>query len=190
MIPSHLTNRLAAMNVRAKRVLVCAATALALTVGFGLATPADAQALPNGYWDVKSSANCTMWMDQYNRIYKRTIVPDTPGMGAPVANMTISWQPILFRLYNGTWHREVVGPELKGYFNGLYSVLPASAGFTLNLAGATWRVAVFFRWYWNGGVYQTDYQWAGAHYQTYLKTFPDGSFQVSRGDSGDTCKVL
>jgi hypothetical protein len=143
---------------------------------------------PIDYGEVAGPVACAMTMNQDNQIYERQVLPQTPNMTAPTG-MVISWQPILFRYFNGTWNREVAAPELKGTFNGLYSDLPASAGFVINLP-AYYRVAVIYRWYSNGTVTQVDYKWSGEHFQTYTKWFADGSFQVWQGDRGYNCRLF
>jgi hypothetical protein len=178
-------------STTARKAIVSLASAMAVLIGLGLVAPSAAQAaLPAGYSDVPADVACNMTMDQYNRIYQRSIIPHTPGMTSPRSNQTISWQPILFRYYNGAWRADVTGPELKGTFNGLYSVLPSSPGFTINKVPAYYRVAVRYRWYWNGAVEQSDYQWAGTHFQTYVRTYPGGTWDVWRGDSGSYCKLV
>ena len=167
-------------------MLLVAVAAVAISAGVGLLSPTAAHAAT--YGEVAGEVACNMTMDQNNRIYERHVYPHTPSMYAPKP-MTVSWQPILFRYANGAWQREVTGPILKGQFNGLYSVLPNSAGFNIYAHPAYWRVAVYYRWYWNGAVVKTDYQWAGTHEQTFVRTFPDGSFQSWLGDSGDYCLI-
>ena len=104
---------------------------------------------------------CNLYLDQYNNVYSRQIIPKTPAMFAPTA-MTVSWQPVLFVYQSGNWQQSIVGSELVGYFNGLYSNLPASPPLNPSTSGS-YRVAVYYRWYSNGVLVHTDYQWANEH---------------------------
>jgi hypothetical protein len=149
-----------------------------------LGAPA-AQALPSGYGYSREDVMCNVSMTSGGQIYERSIIPQTPVMWAP-ATMRVSWQPILFRWDGSAWVRDVVGPELKG---STYYGLPDSVGFTINVVPRYYRVAVRYRWYWNGAVYQSAYTWAGTHVQQFFKDLPSGGFSMWQGDTGNYCKV-
>lgn len=105
-------------------------------------------------------------------------------MFSPRGNQTVSYQAILFRWTDAGWTRDTVMREVVGNTS---SLLPTPQQFNVGVDGY-YRVAMFYRWYWNGRVEHTLYRWAGTHSVVYDIDSPTG-FELWYGDTGDYCDM-
>jgi hypothetical protein len=141
-----------------KRLLVLLAVMTAAVTGAG-----TAHAVYGTYSQTIPTVRCTTHVDAAGRAVVRTIVPNTPGMFAPVEPMKVSWQPMLHRWNGYAWVHDVAGHVLMGLAS-VSTVLPHSPGFTINAtAGTYYRVSIVYRWYSGSTVVRSTHLWAGQH---------------------------
>jgi hypothetical protein len=145
---------------RFKWPLLMTVATLAVAAAAGAVVVSPASAITSGYNFYGFSATCTTNYNVSGQRIAGTISMTQPSVQTNLAQVVVSWQPVLERYYPGYgWYTDVNGPELRGYAGRYASALPTTS-FNINVTGVYYRVRAYVRWYWNGQVF--DGYWVNA----------------------------
>ena len=166
-----------------------AATAVVVSaVAAALALAPTAGAFTYGTYDVQDpDITCATTFDpNTGAAISKSIQINSFVMTTPRSYQKVSYQAILFRWNGSAWTQDTTMQEIVGDTN---NVLPTPLQFNVPVTSdAYYRVAVKYRWYWNGAVEQTQYKWAGTH-TMHFAIFSATGYSMWNGDSGDWCHM-
>jgi len=165
-------------------LLAGAVAAVAVVASLAVASPAKAD-YGFGYTHTNPSVSCNISKNAYGQVVGRSITITAPVIFSPRSSQQVSYQPYLEHWDGTKWAFDVAAPAIGG-LTGSY-MLPDSNGFTINLPGKYYRVAIMYRWFWNGGVEASDLAWAGTHTQFFTQDFGNGVTSMGYGTTGDWC---
>src|SRR5207253_6028216 len=96
------------------------------------------------------TVTCETDYNGYGQVTRRTITVDSPVMFTPRDFQQVSYQLFLYRwnATSGSWVYDGVATSPLGGTTG--SMLPESNGFTISVPGKYYRVAISYKWFWNG----------------------------------------
>ena len=162
-----------------------ALVALAAAVALAVATPAHAELVYGSYSHSDPGVSCETDYNGYGQVTRRTITLDSPVLLTPRGTQQVSYQVYLYR-WDSTrgWVYQVANNAVFGTTG--WSDLPTSPGFTINAPGSYWKVAIAYRWFWNGVPEVTQLEWAGVHTQFFVQN--NGSVSsMWYGTTGSYC---
>jgi hypothetical protein len=165
-------------------LLIGAVVAVAAVASLAVASPAKAQFVYDRYSHGDADVSCNIDKNGYGQIFRRTITIGAPVMLSPRGTQQVSYQPYLYRWDGSKWVQTVVGPAVFG-LSGT-SALADHAGFTINLPGQYWQVAILYKWYWYGAVEASQFVWAGTHTQR-ITQYSDGMTTFGFGTADAYC---
>jgi hypothetical protein len=170
---------------RIRNILLAGAVlAVAAVASLAVASPAKAD-YGFSYSHTDPSVSCNISKNAYGQVVGRTITITAPVIFSPRTNQQVSYQPYLYHWDGAKWVFDVAAPAIGGV-TGSY-MLPDSNGFTINAAGKYYRVAIAYRWFWNGGVEASQFTWAGTHTQFITQDLGNSVTSMGYGTTGDWC---
>jgi hypothetical protein len=161
--------------------------ALVAAAALAVATPAHAEFVYGTYSHSDPKVTCNTTYNGYGQVVGRSISVDTPVLLTPRGTQQVSYQIFLYR-WDATrgWVYQVANHAVFGP-SGTYS-LASSPGFTINAPGSYWRVAVAYKWFWNGIAEVSQFDWAGVHSQFFVQN--NGSMtSMWSGTTGSYCYI-
>jgi hypothetical protein len=161
--------------------------AVAATVALAVATPAKAEVVLGTYSHSDPSVTCRTDYNRYGQVSGRTISVDAPLMVSPRSTQQVSYQLFLYRWdpSSASWVYDFSLNPVGG-MTGSYD-LPTVPGFAINNPGHYYRIAIKYRWYWNGVVEASQFNYAGVHTQFFTQDFGNGVTSIWYGNTGDWC---
>jgi hypothetical protein len=166
-------------------LLVATVVAVAAVASLAVASPAKAETVWGTYSHSDPSVSCNIAKNAYGQITGRTITVTAPLILSPRGTQQISYQPYLEHWDGTRWVFDLAAPAIGG-LSGSY-MLPDSPGFTINVTGRYYRIAILYKWYWNGGVEASQLSWAGVHTQFITQDFGNNVTSMGYGTTGDWC---
>jgi hypothetical protein len=170
---------------RIRQIALFLAVVAVAVAGLALASPAKAEFVYGSYYHSDPSVSCNIDKNAYGQVTRRTMSIVAPTMLSPRGTQQISYQPYLYRWDGAKWVFDLALTPIGG-LSGSYG-LSDSNGFSINLAGRYYRIAIVTRWYWNGGVEVSDFSWAGVHTQHFTQDLGYDRVTLSSGTTGDWC---
>src|SRR5436190_7492026 len=173
-----------------KRTLHSIAAGIAVTIAvaaaLAVATPAKAAVVFGTYSHSEPSVSCKTDYNRYGQVTGRTISVDSPLMVTPRGTQQVSYQLYLYRWdpSSASWVYDFSLDPVGGM--NTYA-LPTVPGFAINSGGHYYRVAIKYRWYWNGGVEALQFNYAGVHSQFFTQDLGNDTTSMWYGNTGDWC---
>lgn len=171
-----------------KQILIVAFTA-ALVVALALVAPSPAAADVSfgTYSHSDPAVTCEVDFNASNQVVSRSISIESPLITTPRSQELASYQVLVYRWNGSTWAYDNQLAPLGGMASVLGGSMPDNSGFTVNTPGY-YRIAVKYRWYWNGSLERYQFAWAGTHTQFFTKSV-NATTNMWYGNTGSYCYI-